>query len=235
MNSSVSRRPLPWIPLFPLLLAAFVPADALQPPEGVKVSGALVEFYTFGWSRDGKLAYALVDQPPFRNGHGFTFAIVDARTDEILASLYDHSDQFGAGNEDAFHIAWERNRGEIGRLMGEFGVESGGETAFDPFPLRRGSDRYRVEIAEWRVDPRTSPYENGVVGYTATFHSRERGSKVIAHRGRIFATDITPVGFVRSPFENRLAVLIAESGNTWGANRFTDFTVVGAHLDVGFQ
>jgi hypothetical protein len=92
-----------------------------------------------------------------------------------------------------------------------------------------------VEVDEWRVDPDTSPYRNGVVGYTLTIHSSERGSKLVARRGRIFATSITVQGYIRSPYENRIVVLVAESGNAYQQTTFTDVTLVGAHLDVGFE
>jgi hypothetical protein len=220
-----------------LILAALVPAvtSALETPAAAPIPGREAEFFTFGWSRDGKIAYALVDTPIFRTGFGFTFAIVDARTDEVLVSIYDHADQFLASTGvSPYEEAWRRNSAEIVSSLERYAIEPAGETIVEPFPLVRGNDGYDVAIREWRVDPATQPYGNGVVGYTVSFNSRRRGSKVVASQGRLWATDVTALGFVRSPFENRIAIIVAESGNANGNNRFTDFTIVGAHLEAGF-
>jgi len=212
------------------------PVVALDAPTGRPIPGMRAEFFTLGWSRDGKVAYAVVDTPPFRNGLGFSFAIVDARTDELLVSYYDHSDQFSDLEDDApYREVWQRNVRDIATSLEKYAIEPSNETYIEPFPLVRSDDRYDVAIGEWRVDPASQPYRNGVVGYTASIASRSRGEKVIARRGQIWATDISALGFVRSPFENRIAIIIAESGNAYGENRFTDFTIIGAHLDVGFE
>jgi hypothetical protein len=220
-----------------LFLVALVPSvtSALETPTEARIPGWNAEFYTFGWSEDGKIAYALVDTPPFRTGYGFTFAVVDARTDEVLVSIYDHSDQFPEQDgARAHHEAWNRNAAEVQASLERYAIRQVGETIVEPFPLQTGTDRYDVAVREWRVDPATQPYGNGVVGYTVSFSSGRRGTKVVASRGRLWATDVTPVGFVRSPFENRVAIIVAESGNASGDNRFTDFTIAGAHLDLGF-
>jgi len=221
-----------------LLLAAFGPSvtTALEPPGSAPVPGSGAEFLTFGWSEDGKVAYAIVDTPPFRTGYGYTFAIVDAKTDEVLLSIYDHSDQFPGHDGLRAHVeAWMRNAAEIQAGMERYAIRAVGDTIVEPFPLQTGEDRYDVRIREWRVDPATQPYGNGVVGYTVSFSSHRRGTKVVASRGRLWATDVKPLGFVRSPFESRVAIIVAESGNASGGNRFTDFTITGAHLEAGFQ
>ena len=217
-----------------LLLA--VHAGAVQPPSGIRLGTPGPELYVFGWSEDGKFAYALVDQPPFRGGYGFLSAIVDARTDQVLWSHYVHSDEFDWQGPDApLAPAWEQNVSLLNAQFAAFAVKPVQTATVEPLPLRRGTDEYTAVVNEWRVNPETSPYGNGVVGYTLSLRSRERGSKVIAQRARIFTTDIDVVGYVQSPFENRIVLVVAESGNAYGGTRFTDFTVIGAHLDVGFE
>lgn len=211
-------------------------ATALEPPLGNSLGTPGAELYVFGWSHDGKFAYALVDQPPYRGGYGFSCEIVDARTDQVLWSHYDHSDRFGWDGSDApLAPAWERNLSMLKEQLGAFGVEPAATARIEPLPLQRGTDEFTAVVNEWRVNPDTSPYGNGVVGYTLTLRSRERGSKVIAQRAHLFTTDIEVVGYVRSPFENRIVLVVAESGNAYGGERFTDFTVIGAHLEAGFE
>lgn len=217
-----------------MLLAARV--VAVEPPSGIRLGTTGPELYVFGWSLDGKFAYALVDQPPFRGGYGFLSAIVDARTDRVLWSHYVHSDQFDWQGPDAPLVpAWEQNVSILNQQFAAFGVEPVQGARIEPLPLRRGTDYYTAVVNEWRVNPETSPYGNGVVGYTLTLRSRERGSKVIAQRAHIFTTDISVVGYIRSPFENRIVLVVAESGNAYGGTRFTDYTVIGAHLEAGFE
>ena len=218
------------------LLLVTVRSGAIDPPSGIRLAAPGVELYPFGWSMDGKFAYVLVDQPLFRGGYGFYCAIVDARTDKVLWSHYDHSDQFDwQGDEAPLHVAWRRNAAEVGEQLAAFGVEPVAGARVEPLPLRRGSEEYRAVVREWRVNPETSPYGNGVVGYSLLFQSSKRGSKVIAQRGHIFVTDVTIIGCIQSPFEERVVLLAAESGNAYGGARFTDFTIIGAHLEVGFE
>lgn len=218
------------------LLLLTVRASAIEPPSGIRLLVPSARLYPIGWSVDGKFAYALVDEPAFRGGYGFLCAIVDARTDEVLWFHYDHSDQFDWQGENVpLAIAWQRNVSAISEQLTALGVEPVDGVRMEPLPLRRGSDEYTAVVDEWKVDPEKSPYGNGVVGYTLILQSREKGSKVIAQRARIFATDVSVQGYIRSPFENRVVLLVAESGNAYGGARFTDFTIIGAHLDAGFE
>ena len=218
------------------VLLLTVRAGAVEPPSKIRLGTSGPELYVFGWSQDGKFAYALVDQPPFRGGYGFFCAIVDARTDQVLWSLYAHSDQFDWQGPDAPLVpAWDRNVSMLNEQFAEFGVEPVSTARIEPLPLQQGTDEYTAVVNEWRVNPETSPYGNGVVGYTLFLRSRERGSKVIAQRAHIFTTDINVVGYMASPFEDRIVVVVAESGNAYGNTRFTDFTVIGAHLEAGFE
>jgi len=219
-----------------LLLGTTWGAGAIEPPSGIPLATPHVELFPIGWSRDGKFAYALVDQPAFRGGYGFLCAIVDARTDDVLWSDYDHSDAFNwSGDAAPLELAWQRHVPTISAELAAFGVEPVAGGRLEPLPLERGSDEYTAIIHEWRVNPETSPYGNGLVGYTVSLQSSERGSKVIAQRAHIFATDVRIQGYIRSPFEDRVVLLVAESGNAYGGERFTDFTVIGASLDAGFQ
>lgn len=219
-----------------LLVLATLEVAALEPPSGIRLETSAAEIFPIGWSRDGKFAYLLMDEPAFRGGYGFRAAIVDARTDQVLWTAYEHSDGLDwDGDGPPLAAAWQRYEPQIRGQLAVFGIERVTSSRVDPLPLVRGTDAYSALVREWRVNPETSPYGNGVVGYTLTFTSRERGAKVIAQRNRIFATDIRVQGYIRSPFENRIVLVVSESGNAYGGTRFTDITIIGAHLDVGFE
>lgn len=209
---------------------------AQQLPQPIVPPQVDAELYPLGWSRDGKFAYVWVNEPPFRGGYGFRYAVLDAVTDRELWWHYDHTDQYGwDGTASPVRLSWDQNAMSVSERLTALGIETTDGVRLENFPLVRGSERYTVEVDEWHVDPDTSPYRNGVVGYTLTIHSSERGSKLVARRGRIFATSITVQGYIRSPYENRIVVLVAESGNAYQETTFTDVTLVGAHLDVGFE
>jgi len=211
-------------------------ATAIDPPTSIRLVPSDAHLYPIGWSHDGTFAYVLVDEPIFRTGFGFKYEIVDARTDAVLWTHYEHSDTFewqGAGAPLA--VAWNRNGREVMEQLDRFGIELVEDAGLQQFPLRRGVDEYTAHVSEWRANPETTAYRNSVVGYTLALQSRELGSKVIARRGRIFATSVEVHGYIRSPFENRVVLVVSESGNAYGETRFTDYTIIGAHLDVGFE
>jgi len=219
-----------------LLFLQAVSSSAIEPPASARPLENGAELYPIGWSPDGKFAYVIVDRPVFRDGYGFLWVIADAVTDEVLWTRYDHSDQFDWHGETApLSIAWKRSVPALTAALAEFSVEAIDMVPVEPLPLRDGTDEYTAEISEQRVNPETSPYGNGVIGYTFTLRSKERGSKVLVRRAGLFTTDIRVECYIRSPFENRVVFLVAESGNAYGGARFTDYTIVGAHLDVGFE
>lgn len=194
------------------------------------------ELYPLGWSPDAKFAYSLVDEPPFRGSYGFLYAYIDTITDEVLWNHYDHSDQFDWQGDDApTDAAWMRNGPAINQLLAQFGVRPVDAAPVAALPIRHGWDVYSARVNEWQVNPDARPYGNDVVGYTLTLRSQLRGSKAVAQRARIFATDIQVLGYLESPFEDRIVILVAESGNAYGGTRHTDFSLFGAHLEAGSE
>lgn len=179
------------------------------------------DLYLIGWSKKGAIAILYL-YPNGEEGYVATFSIKDLVTDEVLWSAYFDYDALRPLNEECVdkqhkgldQCIWEQNREEFDAQLSKFGIEKSEVGSVESFPLKEKGDQYSVEI------------KSGAV----IFKSKRLGEKKLSVVGE--NSDI--VGYVRSPFRNRLAVVLVERKPAFEGAVHASLSVVGASLTQGF-
>ena len=212
-------------------------------PGGPRYRLYTVGFYPVGWSRDGKFAYYL---EPVDEECGCYFAqlvIRDLRTDKVLWKFDNDPqkrvDAKGDVIADDMRKLWRRNQKMFSDKLRENGIipvarfgllgrsfVSGGHafTATVIAPKGQdddGSDR----VKSIRVDLGTPALGRKTL-YTSDYSANMYTSPL----------DAAIAGVFKSPYENRVAVVLLEVQRGWeGPPNTVDVDIIGADLTTGFR
>lgn len=103
-----------------------------------------------------------------------------------------------------------------------------------PFPFLSSGETYDVEL-QVGEEPEPAFYDD-VGSYTVTVTRSGHGSKRITTQDEITALGIHVVGYIESPFEARIAVVVAEVIAGWeGPPNRIDLNMYGCNLLTGFR
>jgi hypothetical protein len=201
-------------------------------------------FYPLGWSRDGKFAYYL---EPVDEACGCYFAklfILDLKTDKVLWSFdYDSEATDEAkqqGKPYSLDTLWNANRQLFSDKLREYAIEPQVRYSLLSFPAK-----YKGELVTATLNTKERsgltdeerPY--GTIG-KATLHlnSSRRGRKTILDHSYADSRPLKvgQLGYVRSPFEPRIAVLLMKVMRGYEGPPHTGrLQIVGASLVDGFK
>lgn len=202
------------------------------------------KFYPIGWSRDGKFAYYY---EPVDEACGCYFAnlvIQDMRTDKVLWEFKysgdDHADpKTGAmPPEDTIAKLWKKNVKTFSQKLREHRIVSMTSVLLPTAFSSRGVSY----IASGAVKAGTHPDfgDHLVEKFTITLASPKLGNKTLAEIDHSkeeywYTLDAGVLGALKSPFEDRVAVIAMEINRGWeGPPHNGDVRVVAADLTGGF-
>jgi hypothetical protein len=202
-------------------------------------------FYPIGWSKDGKFAYY---SEPADEACGCYFAklvILDLRNDKVLWSFdYNGMDE---QNEDEKNVPksindlWRRNRKLFSDKLREHNIVAQRPFNLLLFPINQAGDQLRADLAiKENKDEETRLY--GIVSQaTLQLISKRNGKKTILDKKYDSEDDPQPLemkvmGYTKSPFEPRIAVLLIEVHRGYeGPPHTTHIKIVGSSLSSGFK
>jgi hypothetical protein len=202
-------------------------------------------FYPIGWSRDGKFAY-YVEPPDEACGCYFAELVIqDLRTDkELWKFKNDPESRTNAKGEiidDDIRRLWRRNQKLFSDKLHEHGIIPLSRFALLGKTFTVGGKIYRTKVTASKS--KDDEYEmDRVKSIALELNSPSLGKKTIftgEYKGdEIYAAplDITIAGAFKSPYENRVAIVLINVHRGWeGPPHPTDNVIIGADLRTGFR
>jgi hypothetical protein len=211
---------------------------------GAKFPQLIAErFFPIGWSRDGKFAYYT---EPVDEACGCYFAnlvIQDMRTDTVLWKFKytqdDINDNGKRAPEDNINKLWKKNQKLFSEKLAENGIVA------SPFAMlgKTFANTGSSFTAKSRIKMGKNPDggEDRVNKFTITLASAKLGSKTVyladyTKEEYWFMLDAGLIGVLKSPYENRVAILTIEVMKGYeGPPHTADIRLVGADLTSGFE
>lgn len=193
--------------------------------------------YPIGWSRDGKFAY-LVEPPDEACGCYFAEIVIqDLLTDKILWSDRYSSDSLENPEAENLTTFWPKKQKLYSEKLAKYRITPISDL-HSFFPAIEFEDDLFTPMVEVRI--KTDNDLEVIGNVTVRLESKRRGSKVISRetyrKGQISGFRNAEIsGILKSPFDERIAVLIAEEHRGWeGPPNITLIRVSGASLKTGF-
>jgi len=200
-------------------------------------------FFPIGWSKDGMFAYYV---EPVDEACGCYFGhlvIQNMRTDKVVwefkyiqDSTYEGVKMTGPGD---LQKLWAENQKLFSEKLAENGIVARPSVMLGKaFVANRRS--YTAKLVEKR-GPNPDDYEDRVNYYTVSLRSAKLGSKKVftsADHTKAeywFMLDAGVIGVIKSPFENRVAIIAIEVKRGYeGPPHTGDIRIVGSDLTSGF-
>jgi hypothetical protein len=187
----------------------------------------------FGWSKDGKIAYSLQRNIEGRGGVITNYIIQDLVTDSILWKFDDDSFKWDV-EIDNIDLITEKSFTSNQKLL---------EDNFNKYQIIQDNITY-LNISDLQnigLTMMLNITDNGTdsigfknINYKITAKTKNNKTKIITNRSNITADNVYICGYCKSPFEERIAIIIAEEKYVFEGNElFYDF--VGCLTDVGYK
>lgn len=204
-------------------------------PDGI--SGAGYDFYPIGWSRDGKLAYALYTN--YHDGLGgcvdLSVVVQNMITDEIV----DTYEYFGYEEGREFAAEWNVHKAEALPLLARYAIVPTAPR-LERFPYSGGG---RTIDLEFETEEREENLDEGIYGGITRFDlyavADPGGRKRITSRVWESETGgfgaVGALGYFDSPYEERIAVVVFTLIRGWEGGNEMQLSLVGSHLSAGFR
>ncbi|HEX8847486.1 MAG TPA: hypothetical protein VF791_22780 [Pyrinomonadaceae bacterium] len=206
------------------------------------------EFYPIGWSKDGKFAYYT---EPGDEACGCYFAhlvIIDLVSDKVMWSFdYDSSEAEDAGRKKppvTIRALWRENQKLFSGKLRQYNIQPGVRFSVLRFPANHKGDQLRTELKiKENRNEETSPY--GIVEQgTLQLISSRQGKKTVLEQNyvkqgedfQILPLDLKVLGYLKSPFEPRAALMLIEVWRGYeGPPHTTRIKITGSSLTTGFK
>jgi hypothetical protein len=203
-------------------------------------------FFPIGWSKDGKFAYYF---EPVDEACGCYYAgliIQDMRNDKVLWEFkYNQDDDRdpqtgdmkGQGN---IRQLWVKNKKLFSEKLRENGIVASRSVLLGKMFTAAGSS-YTAKATK-KMGKNVDGDDERVNFYTITLTSPKLGSKKVATTydhtkdDYWFMLDANVIGAIKSPYENRVAIIAIEVMRGYeGPPHTGDLNIVGADLRSGFS
>lgn len=201
-------------------------------------------FYPIGWSRDGKFAYY---SEPVDEECGCYFAelaIIDLRTDKVLWEFrnkpQERMDEKGMPIPDDMRQLWKRNVAMFTEKLREHGIVQTARFALLGRTFSSGGKGYTAKVVSVNADDPDGLNRVRKVSLDLSSPSLGRKSLYSAeYKGDdIYGSplDIAVAGTFKSPFENRVAIVMVKVQRGWeGPPHTVEVQIAGADLVSGFR
>ena len=201
------------------------------------------DFYPIGWSRDGKFAY-LVE--PVDDACGCYFAelhIIDLRTDRSLWVYKNDPEKRvakdGSYLPDNLKRFWKRNQALFSKKLSSYLIQPVPKVALLSSDFAWGGQKYALDLRT-RKSPNEDFAIDVVTSAALALSSPDLGKKTVytadkKDLGTYPPLDMAVAGVFRSPYENRIAVVLLNVQRGWeGPPHTAEVKIVGADLKNGF-
>ncbi len=190
------------------------------------------QFYPFGWSENGKFAYILKTEMQGRGGYIESFVILDTITDDFV--WYKSFDSVEDNDRDLIFNNFKRQMQENKIIQSEISIR-------EP-PVKTPDDTITFEFSfvEKKFPDSADEIDRMMEGYYESYtlfgYSQKRGKKKLTHRQGGIAISIGILGYIKSPFEERVIVIVKSVSRGWeGPPNPVDIDLIGCHLKSGFK
>jgi len=201
-------------------------------------------FYPIGWSRDGKFAYYSEPADEECGCYFAELAIVDMRTDKVLWQFKNNWEERVAADgspiEDNIRKLWKRNEKMFADKLREHDIVQVARFSMLPPTFRSTGKSYTAKVAVVRGND--EDYTGRVRKLDLKLISPLLGSKSLftaeykADEMYGSPLDVAVAGAVKSPYENRVAVIMLSVNRGWeGPPHTTSIQIAGADLAKGFK
>ena len=226
-------------------LGSFVRTN-LQPRFGRGMyNKLLVEgFYPIGWSRDGKFAYYTEPVDEACGCYFAELAIVDLRTDKVLWQFKnepnDRVDKEGAPIADDIRKLWKRNEKLFAEKLREHKIEQVSRFSLLPAVFRSSGRSYTAKVSSIfgkdedgnrRIRKLDLVFSSPALGRKSLYGAEYKGDEMYTS-----PLDAIVAGAFKSPYENRVAVVMLQVQRGWeGPPHTVNVNISGADLLTGFE
>ena len=196
-------------------------------------------FFPVGWSKDGKFAYYTEPGDEACGCYFGQLIILDAVNDKELWSFkYDGLDHQDKPKYRAITDLWRKNRKLFSDKLNQYGIIPQGRFNLLMFPINHAGDQLRADLKiEENKDEETRIYSK-VKRATLRISSRRGGTKIVHEETypEYGPIDVKVLGYVKSPYEERAAIILLEVQRGYeGPPHTTHVKVVGSSLTTGFR
>ena len=200
-------------------------------------------FFPIGWSKDGKFAYYVEPVDEACGCYLGRIVIQNMRTDEIVWEFEYNQGNSVEGDEMTgpgdLQTLWAKNRTLFTEKLSENGIVAVPSAILGKTFTVAGRS-FTAKAVE-KMAPKKSDYADRVAYYTVSVSSPKLGSKkVFASDDRTkddywFMLDAGLIGVIKSPFEDRVAIIAVEVMRGYeGPPHTGDIRIIGADLISGF-
>lgn len=206
------------VPLPPPLETGYLLGKGL--PAGVPPVPLTDQLYALGWSPDNRFAY--LERRTVDSGTLVRLRVLDTVDDTIV---YEH-EWAGWATDAARDAWWAAHQAEAEAVFARFKLEPT-DRQLGQFPLIVDNEYYTLVLRPGRTNGWIDRLE-------VVVHSTGRGLKTVRD-GEGFWRWATLLGFVPSPFENRVVLVLLVQPAGWrGEGQALRFLVSGLSLKAGF-
>ncbi|MEQ1646135.1 MAG: hypothetical protein ABL959_21970 [Pyrinomonadaceae bacterium] len=203
-------------------------------------------FFPIGWSKDGKFAYYSEPVDEACGCYYAYLAIQDLRTDKVIWEFkYDQGDDtdpktgkiLGSGNMDEL---WKKNKKLFSEKLAENGIVASRVVMHNKTFSTAGTS-YTAKSTK-KMGQNADGGEERVDLYTVSLRSTKLGTKTVftsedhTKDDYWFMLDAGLIGAIKSPYENRVALIAIEAMKGYeGPPHTAQIRVVGSDLTSGFS
>ena len=192
----------------------------------------VLDFYSIGWSREGRIAFG-VSSPGEGGGRSWIWYIQDLVEDKLLFS----SPRWTLMEGQSPAELWARHPEWYSQLV-RFGITPDDTVIRGEKIFRLNNIPYRMEVIMDRSETADEP-EGLTRNISIQFYRNNNTVKTIysyqPDPARGVVDDMVLKGYMKNPFENRIAVVALERSGPRSGETEWKYRVFGAHLSVGFS
>lgn len=211
-------------------------------PKGVDYSyskpyGAIYgfpNFRLFGWSKDSRIAYSIETAIDGRGGTKINYFIQDLISDKIIWKLDEDSfkweEEYFGSKLSIPEIAFQRNAEKINNALTQYGIIQTNSEYLN-FPIEKNNQYFYCKSLI--TDNEKDEYGFRNIDYIITVSNNYGKEKIVTQSKKVRADAVYICGLFSSPYENRIAIIIAEEKYVFEGNEVF-YSVIGCSLSSGF-
>lgn len=224
---------------YPSLTKDFILSNEVYPiPENYKelfgenlIFNQLPNVYVLGISPDGKIAWCENRFIDGKGSYNFKLSIIDLVSDEVLETFELELDD---GNDELSMIKAfiDEKSEEVLNAFTQYNIQSV-KTEVLAFPAEIGDSTYNANLTVKDTGKLLYDFLK-LTEVTCSIEKSGAGKKTVSSQKEVAVEDAIIGGYIKSPFEDRIAVIITEAH--YGFEGFdTYFTISGCDLTKNFK
>jgi hypothetical protein len=196
--------------------------------------------FPIGWSKDGKFAYYTEPGDEACGCYFGKLLITDLVNDKVLWSFdYNgYDDQTDNPKYRAMRDLWRKNRKIFSDKLNQYGIIAQRPFTLLRFPINHAGDQLTATLKIEEEKDEAQRLYSRVKKATLRIASRRGGTKTIYDQAytEYGPLDLKVLGYLKSPYEPRVAVLMVEVWRGYeGPPHTTQIKVAGASLTTRFK